>query len=69
MEEVTKTIDGKEVLFEAIEMVENHGHSREWSMEGFTQIEGEFKHTHNAIGSYDFTGEFEELTDIEKVGC
>jgi hypothetical protein len=50
-------------------MVENHGHSREWSMEGFTQIEGEFKHTHNATGSYDFTGEFEELTDIEKVGC
>ena len=65
--EVTHHINGKAVLFESVGIADNHGHSREHQMEGYTEINGIWIHTHNATGSFTFTGDFEELTDIEPV--
>lgn len=63
MQEIKQTIEGKEVIFEAVEMVDKHGHSNEWAMDGYT---GDVL-THTASGSYTYFGGFEDLTDIEKI--
>ncbi len=62
--ETTLKINGKEVVFETIEMVDKHGYENEWSAEGHTKINGEWVHTHNATASVTF---FDEITDIYEI--
>ncbi len=63
MRGATIEINGKQVEFEPVEQIDNHGHSREWAMDGYT--DGVL--THTATGSYTFTEEFEEIDNIEKI--
>ena len=60
----TQTIDGKEVIFENVQVAERFEHSTEYYMSGFT---GD-KLTHTAIGSFAIgSDDFEEISYIEKV--
>ena len=60
----TETINGKEVIFETVEVAERFEHSTEYFMSGFT---GD-KLTHTAIGSFAIcSDDFEEISYIEDV--
>ena len=60
----TETINGKEVIFEAVEVAERFEHSTEHFMDGYT---GD-KLTHTAIGSFAIgSDDLEEISYIEEV--
>ena len=59
----TETINGKEVIFEAVAVAERIEHSTEYFMNGYTG--GQL--THTAIGSFAIgSDDFEEISYIEK---
>ena len=60
----TETINGKEVIFETVQVAERFEHSTEYYMSGVTGDQ----FTHTAIGSFAFgSDDFEEISYIEKV--
>jgi len=59
----TETINGKEVIFETVQVAERVEHSTEYFMNGYTGNQ----HTHTAIGSFAIGGDdFEEISYIEE---
>ena len=60
----TETINGKEVIFETVEVAERIEHSTTHFMDGYTGG----KHTHTAIGSFAIgSDDFEEISYIDEV--
>ena len=60
----TETINGKEVIFEAVAVAERIEHSTEYFMDGYTRDQL----THTAIGSFAIgSDDFEEISYIEEV--
>ena len=60
----TETINGKEVIFEAVQVAERIEHSTEYFMDGYTGDQ----FTHTAIGSFAIgSDDFEEISYIEEV--
>jgi len=60
----TETINGKEVIFETVQVAERIEHSTEYFMDGYTGDEL----THTAIGSFAIgSDDFEEISYIEEV--
>jgi len=60
----TETINGKQVIFETVQVAERIEHSTEYFMDGYTGDQ----FTHTAIGSFAIgSDDFEEISYIEKV--